>query len=865
MSDTANRAAPVERAVKQVTLLMPVWGSQFIGRFLEFCLPTLLAPNNIPALAEELPCRFVVLSSAADEMVVRSHPAWRKLERHCVGEFQAIDDIITEGNHTATITLAFERALRQAGETLRDTCFIFLMSDYLVADGSLRTVLRTVRQGADVVLAGNFQIVAEAAAPLLRQRIDRTAHEIVLPPRDLVAWSLAHLHPATVANIVDFGLTHNDHTNRLFWRVDDDTLIGRFYLMHPIAIHPEVSDFTIGASWDYSFIPELCPSRNVAALTDSDDYLVVELQRRDYESENLRPGPLRPAALARSLAEWATEEHRRNVAQTVLFHAADRPANLPQVIAQSDAFIASVREALTSPPLRHQDHPYWVGSIAVNRHRSHRPLRKDDWRFLLSERPPRLGPRLQRIKERLFGSPPGVTPLHPFWPDYRGPLRAVNDILSANGRVLLVAPDAEPFAPWVARTSGDVATLNANSLLQLTRSQYDELAGTFDACLLLAGEAMLERVDALIEHLAPLLKAGGRIIFVAVNGLAATDAHEFSRKFAAQAGRLLNRSLRLENTRFVALSPQRLALRNAMMRALSKRDLMTLLAPAFVIADCFANMAARADSAPPLGAWSSVCVTLRASERPAPYPPRFAPIRSDDPNPPWQDNAAQSPSHVALHRFVADLIGARHSVAEYGCPNPAGTRLVLQRARKITVLDPRPKVVADLQLRFQDDWRLEARLHDIVSAPLPPLFDAAYCIDFIQYISPSEEDIFIGNLRDSLALSCDILLIGCPCTPSHPLHAGCRSTDVVSGAAGAPASTGRITGGNPGLAPYPATLYRRSGAELQELMARFFETVFVFSMVDDVGQPGDQANARHIFALGCGKKATTPPLALSRI
>ena len=71
MSDISEAAASNKQAIKQITLLMPVWGYQFIGRFLEFCLPTLLAPNNIPAIARTKPCRFILLSSAADEPVIR--------------------------------------------------------------------------------------------------------------------------------------------------------------------------------------------------------------------------------------------------------------------------------------------------------------------------------------------------------------------------------------------------------------------------------------------------------------------------------------------------------------------------------------------------------------------------------------------------------------------------------------------------------------------------------------------------------------------------------------------------------------------------------------------------------------------------
>lgn len=910
MSDNSEAAASQRRAIKQITLLMPVWGYQFIGRFLEFCLPTLLAPNNIPAIARELPCRFVLLSSVTDEPIIRSHPAWQKLERHCACEIRSVDDLITHGNHTATITLAFERALRQSGDAMRDTCFIFLMSDYLVADGSLKTVLRKIESGAGAVLAGNFQIIAEDAVPLLRQRIDLDSHEIVLPPRDLVGWSLAHLHPATVANIVNFGLSHNAHTNRLFWRVDENCLIGRFYLLHPIAIHPEASDFVVASSWDYSFVPELCPSGNVATLTDSDDYLVVELQRRDYEWENLRPGPVVAAELAQSLAEWTTDYHRRNVAQTVVFHAADRPADLAQFIARSDAFVESVRQSLAAPPLSHRRHPYWVGSIAVNRRRSHRTLGKEDWSFLLSEKASHSNSSSRRMRAKLFGSPPEVTRLHPLWPDYRLPLKALNDILSAKGRVLLVAHDAEPFAQWLVGTAGDIVTLNSDHLLQLTHVQYSELAGTFDACVLFSGDAMLDQSDALIEHIGPLLKAKGRLILMATNSLSATDAAEFSRNFAFQAGRLLNRSVWIEDIQYVELSPRREAFRNAMTRLVARSGRMPFLAAAALpvgLANYFTNVAARSSSTPPLGAWSSVCLTLRASEQAAPYPVRFAreaalahaglaaaqrtSVPSEAPQMPvglptqslqasrlWQDDEARLASHLAHYRFIAAVLGVRHDVAEYGCASPTGTRLILQQSRKMTLFDPRPLVVGDLQWRFQDDWRFEARLHDIISKPLSRQADSAYCVDFLQYISRDEEDIFVRNLRDSLSRDFDFLLIGSPSygaqvgnSPGAQHAAGpeapaaiaahlsrqdvaCRSTQRPPALSEEPLQADGLAASNPRSVRGQARIYRRTGAELKALMERFFQNVFMFSMVDDVAQPGIQPTAKHVFALGCGKK-----------
>jgi hypothetical protein len=79
-----------------------------------------------------------------------------------------------------------------------------------------------------------------------------------------------------------------------------------------------------------------------------------------------------------------------------------------------------------------------------------------------------------------------------------------------------------------------------------------------------------------------------------------------------------------------------------------------------------------------------------------------------------------------------------------------------------------------------------------------------------------------------------------------PLHQGALTEE--------PLQTDGLAAGNPRSARGQARIYRRTGAELKALMERFFQNVFMFSMVDDVAQPGIQPNAQHVFALSCGKK-----------
>ena len=638
---------------------MPVWGYRYVSQFLEFCLPTLLAPGNIPSIAGLTPCRFVLLSSDEHGPLIRSHPAWRELEQYCRVEIRSIADLITDGNHSATITLAFARAVRESGDAMLDTCFIFLNSDYLFADGSLRNVVERIRGGASGVVAGNYQVVAEDAIPSLRRRIEPGSSSIVLPPRELVRWSFAHLHPATVANIVNFGLSHNVHVNRLFWRVDENTLIGRFYLKHMIAIRPEAKDFIVGASCDYSFIPEMCPSGNVAALTDSDEYTVIEMQPRHHEKRNLVPGPLEVHELAESLSEWTTADHRRNVDSTLVFHAGDVPEALPSFVAEADAFIASVRGLLAPQPHPHRGHHYWIGSIAANRARSRRPLGQRDWEFLLGETMPTGGLTglLWRLRTKVMGSLPDVSRLHPRWPDYGLPLKALKQV-SRDGHLLLVAPQPAIYAQWLTHAVTEIETIESDLLLELPRELYSPLVGRFDCCLMVLTEAELDHADRLIARVGPLLEPGSRIMIMVLNDRSLERAAEFGRAFAECSAQFVNPATWLAELYYIPASRLRWAIYRAMARVVRRAGisgwrspmtivLVTAMAGPLCVASYLCNLVTHYTKTPPSGVWSSVFLILRRSDSASIEFPFFRPELGFGSSSAVDDLDHNKPNHLA--------------------------------------------------------------------------------------------------------------------------------------------------------------------------------------------------------------------------
>ncbi|MGH2404946.1 MAG: class I SAM-dependent methyltransferase, partial [bacterium] len=417
-------------------------------------------------------------------------------------------------------------------------------------------------KGASGVLTGNFQVAGESALLWLREQANRSTPALALTARELMRWGFAHLHPATVANTVNFPLNHNRHTNRLFWRVDGQTLIGRFYLMHPIAVRPETMGFIIGSSCDYSFIPEMCPSDNVDVITDSDEFLVVEMQSRDHEAAFLRPGPLRPRALARTLSEWTTQHHRQNVRHPIVFHAGDVPETLDATIAAADRFIAEVERLMRRRPQPHRGHPYWLGALAAHHEATGRSLRlQDQWLALglpegyLTRFEHPFGKWLaETVVLVALGRPPLMRPWHPRWVDYALVLDHLREaVRDPRQRLLMIADRPTPFTVSFADGDEQVVSLRKKSFLESRPETYEPLVRSFDLCLVELAEEELAQGDELIDRVVPLMKPDGQILVVVYNSRT-QDAAGFTTSIGLHATRLMRAGATLGDVHVVPAS-----------------------------------------------------------------------------------------------------------------------------------------------------------------------------------------------------------------------------------------------------------------------------------------------------------------------
>jgi len=867
-SKASKRTKKRRQKPKVAKLLLPVWGYRHVRQFLETSLPTLLAPGNIPAVARSLPCEFVFLTSAEDEAYIRQQPLFHQLAEVCDVEIRRIDHLITGSNYSTTITLSYTEAIRAAGEDMLETCFFFLVSDYIMANGSLSSVLKRMQGGESAVQVGNFQVVMEDALPWIEEQ-RRVTGELNLTSRQLMSWALAHIHPSTTANMVNFPFSHNSHSNRLFWRVDGDTLIGRFYLMHMICIRPEVTDFVIGASCDYSFIPELCPSGNVSVITDSDEYLVIEMQPRDHESAFLRPGPAKPAELAKSLSEWTTALHRQNAGNTIVYHASNLPDELPSAIASADALVDQLRLSMTRKPQPFRGHPYWRGAVAAFREATGKKLGEDEWNLVLGS-PGRHGTFLDNLRFAVFGRPPFVKPWHPNWPDYQLPLKALDDFFADSRRRLLIVSDAPTaFTVALADNGERVVRKQLTPFLRSLPERNKPLHDHFDLCLLELTEHEFTEVDDILDRVTDLVMPGGSILIWIENKRSKWGAGEFAKSVANHSQRLVRPSAWPSDIHFVPAGRSRAIAHNSLIRLAKFAykspwlgiPLLGLFGPFLTLLNLCGNLIA-ANVGKEMsrgGRFSSCLIRLKVnrgnSQKQAKISGKAAKRKSEmqltadgtrEPqygrcvevrnkiglttlglmtNQVWHDDPRRLGILLARYKFVSKMLSGRRDVGELGCGDAFGSRIVLQEVGRLSVYDFDPVFVDDVKARWSEDWPLEAFLHDIVAAPLPRRHDAIYSLDVIEHIPRQDEDAYIANLRSSLTDD-GVLIIGTPSLESQAYASAISKAGHVN---------------------------CKNGNELKALLEQYFAAVSVFSMNDEVVHTGFYPMAHYLFAMCSGK------------
>lgn len=358
----------------KVKFLSVVWGEIYIKRFCALSLPSFIASGNLPVLSESTQLEVVIMTSSADIGYFESNVSFQKLKSICPVRFVEIDDLITSDVYGVVLTLAYARPIIACGDSMLDTHFIFMNADFILANGSLKFLAEHIHKGRSIVLAPSYRAIAEKLEPLLEEMVDTDNGILDVPPRELVDMAIQHPHRTTLAKTFNQNVFLSSHPNQLFWKVDENTILGRYFLIFMLCLKPERVIESVNGYCDYSFIPDLCPSGDELAIDDSDNFFMLELQRREQETFLLEKGVMTPNKIAKSLQEWSTEDHRRAAGYDFIFHSKDIPPHVEVAKVLATKTIDEILRRLGKAK-PHKNHHYWCMGVEA-----WKELRKKDGR-----------------------------------------------------------------------------------------------------------------------------------------------------------------------------------------------------------------------------------------------------------------------------------------------------------------------------------------------------------------------------------------------------------------------------------------------------------------------------------------------------
>jgi hypothetical protein len=176
---------------------------------------------------------------------------------------------------------------------------------------------------------------------------------------------------------------------------------------------------------------------------------------------------------------------------------------------------------------------------------------------------------------------------------------------------------------------------------------------------------------------------------------------------------------------------------------------------------------------------------------------------------------------AARYKFVAKMLSGLSSVFEVGCGDAFGAPIVGQSVGKLLCTDIDVHQLADNGKRLDAIKKVSFKYHDFRQGPLKGDFEGGFMLDVFEHIYPSEGEIFLANVSDSLPAN-GVLVVGVP-NKTAAAHASLKSQE-----------------GHVNL---------MTSDELKQALGKCWQRVFMFGMNDEVVHTGYAAMCHYIIAL----------------
>ena len=244
------------------------WGATYVEELLNYTLPALLAPGNLPYVASQVSCEVILLTEEQFFEKVSRCPAVCRVREICPIRLLSLDDLIAapDNKYGMALTYALHRGFRDLGPAMTDWWLIFLNADFLLADGSLKNLLPHLVRGERIVASPSYCVVKQDVLPELHKRLDKASSVLSIASREMAKLALRHRHNTIRGKTVNQKAFHIQYMEQFYWLVDEDTLLGHQMPVAIVGMRPQAYVAEPNAYWDHGLMKEFCPTAEVKVL-----------------------------------------------------------------------------------------------------------------------------------------------------------------------------------------------------------------------------------------------------------------------------------------------------------------------------------------------------------------------------------------------------------------------------------------------------------------------------------------------------------------------------------------------------------------------------------------------------------------------
>lgn len=339
--------------------VVPVWGEEYVSTFLDVCLPNQLTLGNLLAFTGTTNSVYKIYTTTKDAETIASHRVFKVLQKTMRVEF-ALDDQLTPYSENenalnqnsleyrsaiSSMTKCHRIAVKEANDD--GAIILFPGADAVYSEGAFSKALDHVKSGKRVVLIVGTRVVKETFVGEFKSSFQNKDGSIIAASRDMVKLALKHFHPTSHSLFVDSDRFTNNVASQIFWKVGDEGIVARCFILHPLLIYPEDKTAEPVHSIDFDYVFKACPTYSTYHIvTDSDELVGFEFSSLSKHSDMIKPSRFNVYKYARYYVDIMKSHpnsiHSKYLLKKIKLHGRELSQEYNDVGCQSDRVIKQV-------------------------------------------------------------------------------------------------------------------------------------------------------------------------------------------------------------------------------------------------------------------------------------------------------------------------------------------------------------------------------------------------------------------------------------------------------------------------------------------------------------------------------------------